>query len=304
MANVKLRSKHKIRKPKPLYATAAFRLGTLSVILLVGSIYCIFFFDYFKIKNVKIEGIQKISAQEIQNQVWEILNAKAAMPQNGIFTVPGAQITKQLKERFPAAQSVSVAKSLPATIVIKITERQPLALWCPCEIPSDSLLPSYTSSTATSSLANFSDFRTFFAKQNCHTADNFDCYLVDKDGIKFENSHEFPFRIVAAKNSAALGQTAIEGNILATILKIKEKISQKISAGCDLAYIYSPAQTNFRLDGYWWAYFNPKKDIDWQINALSAVLEKKLSQQEKEKLEYIDLRFENISVVSKPENNK
>lgn len=304
MASIKLRSKHKIRKPKPLYATAAFRLSTFCVILLIGSIYCIFFFDYFKVKNVKIEGIQKISGQEIQNQVWEILNTRATMPQNGIFTAPSAQITKRLKEQFPVAQSVSVEKKLPATIVIKVTERQPLALWCPCEIPSDSLLPSYTSSTATSSLGNFSDFRTFFAKQNCHTADNFDCYLVDQNGIKFENSHEFPFRIVATKSSAALGEPVIEGNILATILKIKEKIGQKISASCDLAYIYSPAQINFRLDGYWWAYFNPKKDIDWQINALSAVLEKKLSQQEKEKLEYIDLRFENISVVSKLENNK
>lgn len=305
MAKANLRSKHKFRKPKAVYDTAGFRLGCLFLVLFSIGSWLAFGADFLKIKEVKIEGTQKISADEVKEVAWSKMKERALIPQNGYFTVPQNAISADILKKYPMARSAKLEKILPSTLKVKIEERQSVALWCPCDIPPDSLIPTYASSTATTTAGvPAKDFLSFYNSQKCQTNDNLDCYLIDNDCVAFENSHEFNFRIVDSRRQINMGALAMDKSLLSTILKIREKIKEKIGQESDLVYIFSQAQINFRISGSWWVYFNPKKDLDWQANALSAVYNGKLTDQEKQRLKYIDLRFENISVESEPEKAK
>ena len=46
----------------------------------------------------------------------------------------------------------------------------------------------------------------------------------------------------------------------------------------------------------WNIYFNPKKDLDWQLEEFGILLKEKISLKNRENLEYIDLRFEKIYI--------
>ena len=62
------------------------------------------------------------------------------------------------------------------------------------------------------------------------------------------------------------------------------------------ADIISENQINFSNYQGWEIYINPKKTIDIQLMALKSVLDLKIPPEKRNKLEYIDLRFETFSI--------
>jgi len=57
----------------------------------------------------------------------------------------------------------------------------------------------------------------------------------------------------------------------------------------------SQDRINVQTEQGWKIYFNPQEDISWQITKLSSVLEKEIPPEDRENLEYIELRFGNLA---------
>ena len=120
-----------------------------------------------------------------------------------------------------------------------------------------------------------------------------DYYFIDKNGIVFERVKNFDSESLKIKNSIkneniVLGRQYLEKEIMEKILKIKESFNAKE------VEIVSEKRLNAKMPEDWQAYFSLKKDFDLQVEELKILLKEKFSPEERESLEYIDLRFDKI----------
>ena len=78
----------------------------------------------------------------------------------------------------------------------------------------------------------------------------------------------------------------------AQILEIQSDLKE-LKIGIDLAEIVNQQRVNIRTLEGWEVYFNLEDGVSQQIFNLDIVLKEKISPEERENLEYVDLRFGN-----------
>lgn len=104
------------------------KIGPDSSLLYIAVLICLlaaglFMFsqsDYFHVREVRVEGLKNI-AQE------EILRLLGTVKGENIFLTDTAALSRKIKIH-PLVEEAAVEKKLPATLVLKIQERRPLAL--------------------------------------------------------------------------------------------------------------------------------------------------------------------------------
>lgn len=171
-----------------------------------------------------------------------------------IFLFNKNETRKRILNNFSEIVEVDIKRNLPVTIKIEIEERKPVALIC----------------------------------QN-------NCFFIDKEGIIFEKAENI--EILKIKNltlnqELKLGEPALAKEQLEKILKIASNMEQNLAIKIDFIELVSEKRLNIYTLEAWQVYFNLEDDIDWQLVELKTILEKEISLEEREKLEYIDLRFE------------
>ena len=101
----------------------------ISIFLIV---YFIFFSQFFLIKKIEIEGNKNILSDNIK----EIINNNISqpilgfIPGNNFFFNKSEEIETILLNEFSEIKSVEVNKKFPNLLKIKITEKNPLIIWC------------------------------------------------------------------------------------------------------------------------------------------------------------------------------
>ena len=88
-----------------------------------------------------------------------------------------------------------------------------------------------------------------------------------------------------------LGEQALEVDIINHILKITKDLKEKFQIIVKSADILSGSRLNINTNEEWKIYFNLSGDMNLQITKLNLLLEKEITQESREGLEYIDLRF-------------
>ena len=81
---------------------------------------------------------------------------------------------------------------------------------------------------------------------------------------------------------------------MAKVLEINSQLEKDIKI--KEALLISENRLNIKTLEGWEIYFNPKKDLNWQIEEIKILLEQKISPENRENLEYVDLRFEKIYI--------
>ncbi len=117
---------------------------------------------------------------------------------------------------------------------------------------------------------------------------DFSCYFVDSKGVAFEETYKKEGLAVIKLQGFKLGDKIIKEDILKAVIKINNGLKNII------AYPVSDDRLNIQTEEGWKIYFNPKEDIDWQIEKLEILLKEKLPVNERGSLEYIDLRFKKV----------
>jgi len=117
-------------------------------------------------------------------------------------------------------------------------------------------------------------------------------FILDKQGIAFEktldNSLNLPEIIKQDYFNIELGQKAVDR--IEDILKITKRIKTR------QVVIVSEKRLNIKTADGFDAYFSLEKDIDWQIEQLEILLQEKIPLDERNDIEYIDLRFDKIYI--------
>ena len=75
----------------------------------------------FQISTINLRGAQRLSAEAILSQV--------DLVGSSIITVEPDQVRTMIEDRFPSLSSVNVSVSLPASVTLRVVEREPLILW-------------------------------------------------------------------------------------------------------------------------------------------------------------------------------
>ena len=254
------RKPHRIKKKKPVYKNRIFTLSILFAVLFFGIFYLSCFFPYFQIEKINISGNYKVSADNIKNIVQSQIDQKILfLPSKSIFLADINEASRDILNGFPQIAEINIKRDFFDELDVVVIERDALANFC----------------------------------------QNNSCFLIDKNGIIFEESSSTTdFIKITDKASAEvflLGETAMEKEQLFKILDIYTKLNTDLKIPVE-EFTVSPEDRLIVLTREGWeVYFYLKGDIDWQMTKLKAVLDEKIPQAKRKDLQYIELRFENLA---------
>jgi len=180
------------------------------------------------------------------------------IPKKNIFLVDTAKISKDILSQFPQIAGVEVSRGFFDAVNIVVRERQGAACW---------------------------------VKEDRY-------FLVDDQGIIFEEMAEMKPGLISIKTAETglpkLGERVIEKEQLSQVFEIKSKLKESAGLSVKEAFLESADRLNLKTSEGWDIYFNLKGDLGWQLTELALVLEKQISPDRREALEYVDLRFSRV----------
>lgn len=184
---------------------------------------------------------------------------KSFFPAKNIFLVNSAKLKDDILDKFPQIAKIEIKRRFPGTLSVLAQERIEKAVWCQQE----------------------------------------KCFFVDEEGIIFgsaSGTERDLSRITKSVSAeAALGQKIIDRDLLSGILKIEKELRAQPEVFIKEFLIASDGKLEAVIKENWKIYFDPQKDLDWQLTKLKAVLESEIPESSRKNLEYIDLRFGNLA---------
>lgn len=259
----------RIKPKKPIHKKKWFWALFLLSALFLSVLYFIFFYQGFNAKNILIYGNKKIKDKDIKSLIdsnieTTVLNFwGVAFKTKNIFFINSGKITKKILSDFPVAENASVNKIPPQTIEIEIIERIPVGAYC----------------------------------RNNDIAE--DCFLIDKNGVIFEELLEKTngvavIKKIPAQENIEIGSVLIDANITKAISDIKNALEDNLKIGLKEVNIVNPERLNVKTGENFEIYFNlsMEANINAQLTKLNLLLNNTIKPDEMASLEYIDLRFQ------------
>lgn len=227
-----------------------------------GVFYFLFFSPYFQIKEIKILGLETIPESTLKAKIDETISRKIYFfaSQGNIFLFPSKKIKTLFLKEFPKIKEISVERSLPDFIKIKIKEREMAAIWC--NIPQ-----------------NLSD-----------------CFFVDKEGVIFENAPSGGGSLIFKINNnlpradIELGERVFEADFGNRLFNIKEILEKNFDINFPEFTILDSNVLEAKSSLGWKIIFDPSLNNETQILALKKIFSE-MGEKERETLEYFDLRI-------------
>lgn len=249
----------------PVFARIIFHL---LVFVFVGAIiYILFFSSFLEIKKVSIEGIAELNYENVYQKSREPLSEKYFyfIPKNNLILISKNEIEKKLLENFKKISEADVQKNFPDTIVVKITERKALLVWCSGD----------------------------------------PCYIVDKNGYAytgadFESEEVKQNNLLSVRDNSAkpikIGEKVLDEDYIDFIISIKDKLEREIGVTVNGEYQTGSKiadEVKVKTEEGWEIYFSSGLSMENSLRTLKIFLDKEIDQEKRFKLEYIDLRAEN-----------
>lgn len=225
----------------------------------------LFFSDYTKIKELKIVS-QKIDENELKEISANLMVEDwfGYFSKDNFFLFPRKTFAEKVKNDFKLVRSVEFENKFPDKIEIEIEERQGVVVWCSRE----------------------------------------KCWLLDEQGSLFyllqpgEKENRFKdYQIIIDEGYSEIeNEQKIESSGLIEFVEsskkeIEEQIDIKIEREIRTPALIS-GEIRFKVEEEGWQiYLNFKEEVSSQVALLKEVLESSISSQEREDLNYIDLRI-------------
>jgi len=250
---------YRIRKKKSLLKKKGFLITIFLFVIFLNAVYFLFFSQIFNIKNIVISGNERVKKEEILSVVASNLSKRFLLFQTkSIFLADISSIYKSIHKNFLKVSDIKISRKLPDTIVISLSERTAISLFC----------------------------------------QNDKCFSLDKQGVIFEENNLLRglLKIVDKRGGKefGLGEAALSRNEIAGILKFDETLKGDMKVFSLQYEILQDRATVKTKDGFD-IYFSLEKDISFQIDKLKALFEKYIPLENRINLQYIELRFGNLA---------
>jgi cell division septal protein FtsQ len=253
----RIRKHKKFQKNISIFDNRFFWLGMIGVVFAVSFVYVFFFSRVFEIQHIVIEGNRKVDIEKVRET--------ANTHERNIILLDIDSLGRMLLLKFPQIKEVTIQKKPLHGLEISLVERRGSAVWCAAPAEPE--------------------------------ASGDVCYAVDAHGVVFEprDPSEFLPLLLVRNIEPVLGTKIVSEETLGAVLAFDAEIKNIVDAA---SYdIISESRFNIHTELGWEIYAAPLADIGWQAAKLQTVLEKNISDSQKESLEYIDLRFGDQAVV-------
>lgn len=254
-------------KPSTVSRVISRIIFYILLVFFVGvSVYILFFSQYLQILNINISGTQQLSSERIRQTLESYLQEKffGCIPKNNFLLISQKMTARLLEENFKKIRTASVSKKFPDTININIDERKSLLVWCASE----------------------------------------NCFLIDENGIAYNvadfNSPEIVQNNLLRINDKSARALAIGDKIISSeyeqyalgIKDILKSIDLEVSDDIYETPSNMADEIDVRIKQGIQIYFSTQFSLESAVRTLAVVLKKEIPDDQREKLEYIDLRSE------------
>ena len=255
---------YRAKRKKPLLAKASFWRSLGVTAAAGGAVWVVCFCPALEVKEVNVEGAQKINAQDCAQMIQEEINKKIAFfDSKSILLFNLEQAKKEILAKYPQLQDIKIVRQFPSKIYASVEERRGVAVYV--------------------------DSR---GKR----------YSVDIQGIAFEEAAD-PEGVIEIVDSRGpeveAGGQAITKELLSGILRMKGAIDGEGKITVLNAKIETLERINLQTSEGWFIYFNPLKDIEDQLVKLDAVLADPAFNAKRSNLAYLDIRFTRVYLKEK-----
>lgn len=96
-------------------------LSSMLTVVLLAALYVVWNSPMYRVSQIEVKGLQRLSAEEI--------NTFLHLNERSIFMVDPYDIERSLLEAFPQLLEVEAQVAVPARILVKVRERQPVLVW-------------------------------------------------------------------------------------------------------------------------------------------------------------------------------
>ncbi len=265
----KYRKSHKFKKRKPIYYNCFFWLVILIMLVLFSIFYFFFFSDFFWVKEINMAGFEEVEEEKIILLIENNLEKDFLFfPSQSIFLVNLRKIKNNILADFPHISKLEISRSLPDGLHISAEKRQALAI---------------------------------LDKKNNY-------FILDKEGIVFQlveddfSARKNQLIIIVDKRDNfefSLGDKVIKKEELSQLLTINQEIINNLNIPIKESIIFSEnvliEKVTILTEQGWQIYFDLKTDIAWQTEKLKTLLEERINPEDRENLEYIEVRFGNFA---------
>ncbi|HWQ60053.1 MAG TPA: FtsQ-type POTRA domain-containing protein [Candidatus Fimivivens sp.] len=262
------------RKPKkPLLSRERTKRGgvlwgtfMLWTVLISVTVFTVFFSDFHVIRSVAVNGTQDVSPADIEAFVFGRISGRhfRVFPADNFFLVSTSSLEKETLREFPKLSSVSITRRFPDRILVSVTERDRMLMWC----------------------------------------SGGPCVLVEDDGVArdagpAETLKNEPFLLRVVDTSARpvdIGMPILTPEETVAILRLERGLRERSGIGFSPVFA-SPSRVSDEIrittDEGWDILAGLDIDPDKTILSLQLVLDKEIPVEKRSVLRYVDLRTEN-----------
>ncbi len=230
----------------------------LLVLFFSSSFASLFFFDSFKIKEIKVEGNSSVSTEDVLGEIKNIMAQKiwGIIPADRIFTIRREKIKLEILDQFKKFSRAEVLGGFSRVFSMRVEERRPAAILC-----------------------------VFEGK---------DCFFLDETGFVFENAPYFTggvflkfFDRRAERPQPSPGEYLLCENDFRRIFGFAGLLDSVFPVY--EIHLKDEGVSEFHIKDGWYIIVEEKGDLRAAYDNLLSTL-KEISDS-KNNLEYIDLRF-------------
>jgi hypothetical protein len=248
------------RQPKK-FNWKAYLAVTAVLVIAAGAAYVLCFSPYLRIKEIKVEGTQTVSKEEIISFSKQALAGRKywIVPADSLVFFDEQRLENLLLKQMPLIKAVDIAGNISGSLLINVRERQKAIIYC----------------------------------------DGRQCYDIDDDGLVFKEAPAvYGGMTIALKNNSGrevkIGEQAVGPELISFIKDAQRSLNNRVNL--NLIYFeissYPAAEVDAITVENWKIIFDPNQNAENQVIALKSVLDEKIKDQ-RDKLEYVDLRIEN-----------
>ena len=257
---------HFIKPKKSIFKRAVFWYAILLFIIILAVFYFLLFLPEIQIKNIEISGNEKVDNSSIEAVSENSINKKIinfynfSIISKSIFLANLQNINNNILNKFPQIDSIEIKKEFPKTLILKVKERIPVAVFCQSGAIEK-------------------------------------CFFIDKKGVIFEELPAVPQGMFVVQQTlnvknVFVGENVIDKNVMEAILKIEKTLKNNFQINILSALISAPLKLDITTAENWRIYFDLNSNIALQAVKMDLLLKNEIFPDARKKLQYIDLRFD------------
>lgn len=238
---------------------------------------------YWQVSRISIMGNETIDKDSLNRMIEELLSGRFLffVPRSQYFFLSESSLGGALKGRFPKIRNISVTKTFPDSLDVRLQEREIFIVYCFMAEHSSPVLSQPTPS----------------APPSLNGGQTSDCFYVDRDGVVFETpvtiaGSAFPMILDDETKDFSPGASIVSGEVLLFLERARVLLKDKLQVGLRSLTLSKDIPKDYLIEtggGYYLIVSRDQDQSGW-LSSLKTLLETRLKDKVSE-VDYIDLRF-------------